>query len=833
MKLKQLTTALAAASLLTLTGPLNTSFAANHPLSQTSNTLDANGVEFVDLTVNVDWDFNGGVKHFNDANTTLDKEFLRAQIGQLARSVFVMSNGKQKLRNVYVFNKKEFGENVDIQLINKEGRAYATGFSGFGFEGFSTYNFLGMNNAAEGQAANVVTEAFLGQVVAHELGHYFYGFADEYKEDGKALDPNMPGAPSGVDTPLNTIMNNHESFARLSTAEDYNASIQTAQGRVYKLSNNQGASAWETLIRNPALDSDVAKGDGGHSGRRKWFAAFKNLSVPAASSLLSNSAANAEGIAGYDSNLNIILKDGNTQQALGTTWSESVGSVVKRRVLVIDRTLPSATLSEAIASAKAILAKEASVSSGQAKYGVMVYPFQSGLNLPTQLSSSANEINALIAKLASIQADTTGTLDLQQLFDNVTTGMLSASAGSASADGLEILTRQGATAPADLGNAARTAKVALNIVGFRVPATAAAPAPAANTVSLATAAKQSGGEFSAAKNSAEATRDLIKADNALNGKVLNLIDAESSDALPANGTKVVTFFQSKKDYDGDTHITLYVDPSDVDKVGVTYGQKGGSTSTVTYNSAIEGIIVDKANGRMDILVQNFVTTDGGFKELEVTVKATNTPMSDGFDIEVAGDAATATNAISLGATVVGGEKAAATAPVITARFGGNKPIRGGELKVTVQRVSDGAAVLTDVAMLDDGVGADERANDGVYTLSLKDKLPSGDYMAVVQASTVPGISAFNPNQIRANANAPARAETPIADEIQRLAEVEFSLEAGAKGVTASATAPAANGSDSDSGGGCTALPGQADASLLALVLGAAGLSAWRRRQRQR
>jgi hypothetical protein len=166
--------------------------------------------------------------------------------------------------------------------------------------------------------------------------------------------------------------------------------------------------------------------------------------------------------------------------------------------------------------------------------------------------------------------------------------------------------------------------------------------------------------------------------------------------------------------------------------------------------------------------------------------------------------------------------------VITARFGGRQPIRGGQIKVNVVRASDGVPVLQDVAMLDDGAGADERANDGIYTLSLAGRLVAGDYVAVVEASTVPGTSTFNPNQIQAFGGAGQAAETTIADEIQRLAELDFTVEAGALGVVPGTTGT--NAPDTSSGGGCTAMPGQRDASLPLLVMGVAGWLAYRRRK---
>jgi hypothetical protein len=846
MKLKQLTTALAAASLLTLTGPLNTSFAANHPLSKTSNTVDANGVEFVDLTVNVDWDI-GQATHFNSPPVTsqtpalvLGKEYVREQINQVARSLFVMTNGKQKLRNVYVFNKKAFGENVDIQLLNKEGRSYATGFSGFGFEGFSTYNFLGMNTAESGQQPNVVTENFLGQVVAHELGHYFLGLADEYVEANKAVDAENPGSPAGTDTARETIMNNHESFARLSTAADYDANTQTAQGRVYKLNNsNQGASAWETLIRNPALDSAVAKADTGHNGRRQWFAAFKDMTaVPTIASLRTSSSSNSEDIIGYDSDLQVIFKIGTTEERWTSTSTEAVnavGQARQRKLIVIDRTLPESAFNEAIATAKAMLTREAAVSgAAQAQYAVVALP-QPGVASVPSFSSTTGEINNLITALANITRDANSTLNLETALSSIINVVMpTPAATSATTNSLELLTRQGATATAALTQVAKDKKLALNIVGFRLPAGTTAPTPAANAVPLATLAKQTGGDYNAAKNAQEATREMVKAADAQAGKVLNLIDASSHPALPANGIAFTEFYLSDAKYDGNfVVLKWYFDPADANKLTFSWRDLSGSFQTAGNN---EGFTLDAANGVATLVVQNLTPNNTQLDAPYVMrVTATGGAMTDGIDMEISSDASTATNPISLSGAVVGGTSGSTNAPVITMRFGGSQPIKGGEVKATIFKAADGSVALDNQALLDDGQGADERANDGVYTLSLNGKLPPGEYTAVVSARTVPGTSSFNSNQrfVGTSGALPARAEQTISAEIERLTDLEFALDAGAQGVVGATSDGSTNSATSDGGGGCTALPGQTDSSLLALVLGAAGLTAWRRHQRQR
>lgn len=835
MTLKKLSASLMAASLLTLATPLSLTHAANHPLSKTSNTVNEEGVEFVDLTVNVDWDFVTPPRHFNDANITLNKDYVRAQINQLSRSLFVMTNGKQKLRNVYVFNKKQYGENVDVQLINKEGRAYASGFSGFGYEGFSTYNFLGMNQAAEGETQNIVNENFLGQVVAHELGHYFLGLADEYVEAGKAVDPANPGSPAGTDTALNTIMNNHETFARLSTAADYGAETQTAQGRVYRLSsNNQGASAWETLIRNPALDSDVARGDAGHNGRRLWFAAFKNLSVPTVADLKTNASDGQAQIQGHASDLSIIFKSDAGQEIHNTNGPlpEQGPTPRQRKVIVIDRTLPESAFNEAIATAKAMLTREAAVTDvqKQARYAVTAFPIVSG-NAPT-FSENSNDINARITALSGITRATSGSFDIGVAFNAVRNSLLTTpSAGSATTDSLEVLTRQGATAPATLAQTAKDNKVALNVVGFRLPASAPVVAPAADTVPLATLAPKTGGDFNTAKNAQEATREMAKAAAAQAGEVLNLIDADSHPALGAGGLAITTFILSPKEYDGEKVVLKwYFDPEDANKLTFSVRNKNGAFVTLTSQN---GLTLDTQNGEATYVMTNDLAPAATrspmeFAELVMRAQASSTTV-DGLDMEVYSDASTAENPISLGASVVGGASDSLTAPVITARFGGRTPIKGGDVKVSIVRTSDGTTVLEGLSMQDNGAGADERANDGVYTLSLDGRLPAGDYAAVIVALTIPETSQFSSNVIRANGSLPARADVTIEDEIQRLADVEFTLLEGAKGVVAAAV-PATTQPASGGGGGCTALPGQTDASLLALVLGAAGFAAWRRRK---
>jgi hypothetical protein len=446
------------------------------------------------------------------------------------------------------------------------------------------------------------------------------------------------------------------------------------------------------------------------------------------------------------------------------------------------------------------------------------------LALPTTLTTSEASIDALRTQLASVTAASSGAFDLQAGYTSAST-MMASTADQPVVRSLEILTRQGATAPANLGVTARQDKIALNMVGLRLPVSAApAPAPTPAAAPLAELAKASGGDYNSAKTGAEALRDMSQAAKAIAGQVRNLIDAETSEALAANATHQFTFYKSAVEFDGKLVLTWYFDPADASKLTFFVGKKGTTLSNVsTYG---EGYSRDDVNGTVSVVVDNALLS-GNYEEWTAEARA-SAATSEGLAIEVASDAATASNPISLGVSVQGGSQASSSNPVITARFGGRQPIRGGQIKVNVVRASDGVPVLQDVAMLDDGAGADERANDGIYTLSLAGRLVAGDYVAVVEASTVPGTSTFNPNQIQAFGGAGQAAETTIADEIQRLAELDFTVEAGALGVVPGTTGT--NAPDTSSGGGCTAMPGQRDASLPLLVMGVAGWLAYRRRK---
>ena len=127
-----------AAALVLLSAP--PALAANNPLSTVTAVEVLNGqrVQFFDLTVNVDWDYDdandpkrvqlgtGSNRGGGRPATVLDRIYIQNLVEQTARTLFVMTNGHHRLRNVYVFKNSKFGDNVDIRVLNVPGRANAS-----------------------------------------------------------------------------------------------------------------------------------------------------------------------------------------------------------------------------------------------------------------------------------------------------------------------------------------------------------------------------------------------------------------------------------------------------------------------------------------------------------------------------------------------------------------------------------------------------------------------------------------------------------------------------------------------------------------------------------
>jgi hypothetical protein len=169
-------------------------------------------------------------------------------------------------------------------------------------------------------------------------------------------------------------------------------------------------------------------------------------------------------------------------------------------------------------------------------------------------------------------------------------------------------------------------------------------------------------------------------------------------------------------------------------------------------------------------------------------------------------------AVELSAWIDGGTMESNRAPVLMAKLAGSTPIINANIEIQIfdaDSDSDTPVFQTTLNKSHDaGNNRDNRANDGVYSLDLTDRLPAGSYVVIAEAST-DAESRFNPNGV-INAQGISAAASPINDPIQRMALGEFELEAGATGLKTTAV------TSTSKGGGCT-IGGGSDAGLLALL----------------
>jgi hypothetical protein len=248
--------------------PVEIAYAANHPFSSVKD------VNIINLTANVDWDYDGPPPmQLGSDGVLLTKEVLEKRVlREAARSIYLMTEGKHRVGNVYVYKNSHYGNNVDIMLINKSGRSNAS-VAKWQVAAGNSADYLSSERVDQ-QTNKLVTDSdnleSLGRVIAHEMGHYIYGVLDEYAEFDKnssifngLTDEDKASFPQPGDNVRSTIMNNHDMFSRFSVAEDYPGSggNQTAQARIYGNEANRfsGGSQWEMLVRDPQLDSKRAK----------------------------------------------------------------------------------------------------------------------------------------------------------------------------------------------------------------------------------------------------------------------------------------------------------------------------------------------------------------------------------------------------------------------------------------------------------------------------------------------------------------------------------------------------------------------------------------------
>ncbi|HEX5785332.1 MAG TPA: choice-of-anchor X domain-containing protein [Burkholderiaceae bacterium] len=760
-------------------------WAGNNALSAVAD------VNTLDYVVNVDWDYDSPPTQNSNPSQVLDRNYITSVLRQMAQSKFTMTEGRHRLGTVYVYKNAQFGNNVDIRLLNVSDRSNAN-LSGWGKRNFTSFNYVAMDGRPE-------TIQGLGQVITHELGHYTYGLFDEYREDGKALDPNDPGSPSGVDTPKSSIMHDQYTYGSLSLPSDYadpNAR-QTAQARAMG-KGTTGLSAWEMLTRTPDQDPDSAQGYG-----RTFFEAFRGMDA--------NTLQLTKPTAGFDAKFNVVF----------------VANPVFRDVILVDLTLPKDRLDALIQAAKALVAQ----AKDNVRYAIVAFPSATDGVVLGATSTSIEGKAALSAALDGLAPNPNGVFDTAAAFTRART-LIDAERQVGDPATVHFLTGTEAVVPAQTVADIRAARVAVNPLGLTGATAEQKQArrslerrrAAGATVSLTQVADATGGSYNSAKNGADAAKDATKAVNEAHANPYATMAFGLNEPLKAGASFDTPFRVAGAATDGEVAASVYFDPADAAKLSFALVDPSGKVHAssqlpqgVTFN-------LDGPDGSAEFTLAADLASRAGVWTVRVTANAATT---DWVSVDVAG-----LTRVALSAQVVGGTVASRTAPVLVATLGGDKRIKGAVVTATVVD-ENGNVVLDNLTLADDGVAPDQRAGDGQYSLSLAGKLKAGEYYVEVRAETNAGSRTAS---LGALVKGTRDAELPV-DLMERITEADFELEANALGVVGATTPttpgnpsnPSNPGTSTSSGGGCTVNPQGDDAGLL-LLLGA-GLAGWALRRR--
>lgn len=796
--------------------------AANNPLSSVTAVETVNGqrVQYFDLTLNVDWDYDnamdpkriqlgtganrgGGNNDGARPAVVLDRTYITNLVNQTARTLFVMTNGHHRLRNVYVFKNGKFGQNVDIRVLNVPGRANASAPGWLSDGGLTTNNYItncNAENQPDGECAGNDLEVLdpenfvqTGEVIAHELGHYLYALFDEYV-DSKACDSENPASPCKDDVARPTAMNNQAAAYRISTTGDYPQSdfAKTAHGRAY------GESAWQTLVKSPEQDSNTAKES--HGNRRIRFEAFNGLPVPAIGDLknFTDTANNRDDrlnrqtgdgaevatFAGYDTRLKLIFEG-----------SDAMQPAQPRNVLVIDRTLPAATFAEAIKAAKGL----ADRAPANTRFAIVTVPMQTNGNLGFTKEMDISDKQAIKMALDTLTR-VNGTPDLLAAYNQAKVFITDArptqgnTENAANTDTLTLLTLNTTTVPNNLGTTARGDKIAFNVLGFKAPPAmvAAAPAPAQNLQTLAAA---TGGSNNTVKSANEAIKEGNAALMDAMGASEALMTADLSNDPFAANTTLSTTFTVNTAVDGPVQVRWFYSTEDDGQLTFACDNQTTTRTALSDEESMATCTIN-TNGSKTVTAQT--NANAGAVEVEVV----STPQGA---------------AVELSAMIDGGTVASGRPPVLMAKLAGSTPITGATIKVLVFNAdseSETPAIpeITLNAQNDSGTNGDNRANDGIYTLNLAGRLPAGNYVVVAEATT--DANSMFSSQGVINASGVTPGTKLVGAPILRLSEGEFTLDSGAPGVTPTS---------GSGGGGCTVGNGTDSGLLVLLSLAVLGL----------
>lgn len=192
------------------------------------------------------------------------------------------SNGAHKLGRVRIFRNGSFPAADVIWNRSEHPRATPSGFGSAGGNIIFGDEFPGGQGDGNPPLDMLADPEASGYTLAHEWGHYVYGLYDEYRgqDDGLGKPVYWPRSSDNPSSP--SIMNNQWRAAAShggdldwlnhSTSNNYQA--DTGQGRAY------GASGWDVLVRSPK--DDPRNGERKNLASRRQYTALSAVAPTAA-----------------------------------------------------------------------------------------------------------------------------------------------------------------------------------------------------------------------------------------------------------------------------------------------------------------------------------------------------------------------------------------------------------------------------------------------------------------------------------------------------------------------------------------------------------------------
>lgn len=756
--------------------------AALHPLSMLQHNRTT-GVSDIDLTISLDWDPAKVNQTVTPRGMTIAET--ESAVRSFAASLFGMTNGLHRLRNIYIHTNRKAWATADIRYIGtKSGRSSAS---------VAAWQVPNQQITMYVYETKTETDDYPGPVMAHEMGHYLYGIFDEYREQpgkdaytiAELLQKGWLDDPATDDDGTQpSIMNQHWEYPNwFSHGGGYSGSASkrnTAQYRAYQ------KSIWETLSSAPSTDPEYAR-----RYNRRQFEAFIGKRVGSSADLKAPKSGN---LSGYDDALNIVWVDAPVLNLvlLDSAISASRWDEARNGAANLARNLP----------AGGYLQVQSGNSTGLARALVSEANRTALANQAGQVQQAAvvSLEAALVAALSQVRAYRS-TLQYNQVTN------------------LYLITAANPTVSASLIDELKQLNVAARVfflapqAGVTAAKSSVRPEPkpikssvqAGDQIYLSQLGRETGGSFSTINSSGELATELFTAANESEGLGLAVLNSADVSRLAAGQRLEMRFVVGG--YDPLPMIIMEVSPDEMARLTPSLVDPSGKTIT----SATTGVIMeaDTENGGWFWMLDpdQYAGAYGAWTAVLTAKEAVSNDL---------------------------GMLAAGISPLLLQMDVLQRPISGNLLEVSLRldRPVLQANVRADIydesgkklhagrVLIDDGKNGDLRPNDGIYTLALNDLAP-GEYTFQVVADDNNGNavasdrgSLFNPRK----AAAPDEATGPF----QRIDEETFAV---------AAVSPAPTNSD---GGGCAVGSGDTRDLLLvmALVFPLLYLLVPRRRQRQ-